>query len=520
MVGLLDLPLELREPILLEVILDTTQQPPDNPVSARRSKGYDVTKIKGCGDEPWSHIHCKPLQRHAMPLLHVNRQIRAEIFDLMPRKLAQGIDDAKLDVLYVEELSRKIWATWLSAPFPTDNLDTLHAQIRDFQIGPVRTLTIEHTIPSPMQDCERWVDPECAEILLKFLADVLHSGSGKTSIYKTQRVASAYWNQTADRTVKNLVINIPFERDQQDSPETRVRCMRCGHTHGDISNSHTRRMIPSGKRAALIFAQYLHKQLLDVFETAPKFWRTIKFPRTIFESIGAIRLEVGGRPFGSLELSQILAKLPSSENWNGRNIRRTDFFQWKRAAEEMRKTAGFTPVEHSVQEHELVGSTGIIASMLSRRGESLVREVTTFSEDVAPSARQPEANERVDFMGNAIFVREDGSALPGNATFYVSATRRGHVFFWPPPDRLYPRKNGYLGEYIDEPPKDGELVLFKGEGVLIPADNMGTSVFSGECTFYGPAENGSTEQSGARSLAFPPTRDSLADFFEVFQLEW
>ncbi|KAI7788251.1 hypothetical protein LA080_012318 [Diaporthe eres] len=478
MVGLLDLPLELREPILVEVILDTTQQPPNDPASAERSEGYEVMRTSGCKAEPWGLVHCRPLQRHAMPLLHVSQQIRDEVIELMPRRLAQRVDDAKLDVLYVEEFSRNLgfcpnlWVTWLSAPFPTNNLNTLHAQIRDFQI-PISSSwarLIWHHNVSIGEDCKYWVKPESAEMLLKFLAEFVRSRKGKTSIHKTQRISGSGGSQPANRTIENLVIDIPFDLDQQDSLEARVRCSWCTDTGDNISNNHAHCRIPSGKRAALIFAQSLHKQLLHILETAPTGWRWMSFLRKIFLAIGTIHLK-----------------------WN--DISRAEFFQWKRAAEEERMTAGFTLVKPSVQEHELVGSAGIIASMLSARGESLVREVTTSSEDVAPSGRQPAANEAVAFSGKAIWVQEDGSALPGNATFYQH-TNMGPWwggFSWIVHPADYRHEIEYQEEYIEERSRDGELILFTGEAILFWADNIEGTIISGEATFYCQGEEGSME---------------------------
>lgn len=494
MVGLLDLPLELREPILLDVILDTIQQPPDDPASAGRSEGYEVMRATGfMAKPPRDATFLKPLQHHAMSLLHVNQQIRDEVIGIMPRRLAQRVDDAKLDLLYVQNMGWNLWATWLSAPFPTNNLNTLHAQIRHFQAPRFYAPLIAHQNVSTGEDCKFWVNPESAEMLLDFLAELLRPPPGKTS------------------TIQNLVIDVPFDPDQQDSLETRVRCSWCTDPGAGIPNNHARCRIPSGKRAALILAQALHDQLLHIYEKSPTGWRIMRHPNIIFEAIGTIHLKVGGRPFRSLNLSQVLAELPRSEEWNKRSIRRSEFFQWKRAVEEKRKTAGFTLVKSSVQEHELVGSAGIIASMLLARGESIVREVTTSPEDVEPSARQPAVNGIVAFAGKAMLVQEDGISLPGHATFYYS----DDIPLWvtlPQPFAAqsvdYSHVRDYQGEYIEEQPKDGELALFKREAILFQTDSMlTTSVDSGEATFYGPAEEGNTEQPFAIEEDSPQAGD-------------
>ncbi|KAK7717121.1 hypothetical protein SLS63_010740 [Diaporthe eres] len=498
MAGLLSLPLELREPILVGVILDTTQQQPNDPAAAKCSEGYEFRKTIGFGTEPQGSIFCKPLRRHAMSLLHVNQQIRDEVIDIMPRRLAQRVDDAKLDLLYVQYTGWDLWATWLSAPFPTNNLNTVQAQIRNFQVRRSLSERIIHPTVSIGEDCNHWVYPEFASMLLNFLADSLQTRPGKNSIYATQKTAGAHGSKADNLTIQNLVINIPFELDPPDSLETRVRCSQCTDADGDIVNNHLHHRVPSGRRSALILAQSLRKQMLHFFETAPTGWRAKTFPKIVFECIGTIHLKVQGKLFGSLDLSQILAGLPHSEEWN--NISRAEFFQWKRAAEEERMTAGFTLVKPSVQEHELVGSAGIIASMLSARGESLVREVTTSSEDVAPSGRQPAANGAFAFSGKAIFVQEDGSALPGNATFYQDTDMGPWLdAFWlggfsrivHPVD--YRREKKFQEEYIEERSKDGELILFTGEVILFWADNIEGTIISGEATFYCQGEEGSME---------------------------
>lgn len=439
-----------------------------------------------------------------MSLLHVNQQIRDEVIDIMPRRLAQRVDDAKLDLLYVQNIGWNLGATWLSAPFPTNNLNTVQAQIRNFQVRESLSERIIHPTVSIGQDCNYWVYSDCASMLLNFLADSLQTRPGNNSIYATQKTAGADGSQAVNLTIQNLVINIPYELDQLDSLETRVRCSQCTDADADILNNHLHHRIPSGKRSALILAQSLRKQMLHIFETAPTGWRAMTFPKIVFECIGTIHLKVQGKLFGSLDLSQLLAKLPRSEEWHEHSISRAEFFQWKRAAEEKRKTAGFPLVKPSVQEHELVGSAGIIASILSTRSENLVREVTTSSEDVAPSARQPAANQAIPFTGKAVFVQEDGSRLPGNAIFYHDgnrATWASPLWFAQPID--YPDEIEYqgeyieeLGEYIEKPPKDGELVLFTGEAILFQSDNIATTITSGEATFYGPAEEGGTEQPG------------------------
>lgn len=493
MVGLLDLPLELREPILLDVILETTQPPPDGPFTVERRQEYEYIASFGIGDDPCSRLSCKPLQRHAMPLLHVNQKIRDEVMDLMPRRLAHRFNDAKLDVLYEENMGRgwDIQATWLSEPFPTKTMDTLHAKIRHLQYRTPGSPALSHPRVNIAQDCKYWLHRETAVMFLHFLAVFLTQNRTVTEF------TDAYtpWSVSASRTIRNVVIDIPFELDQQGSLETRVRCFGCTHDGGPMASDQSFAMIPSGKRAALILAQALENKLFQVFESV-QIGSTFFDPRKIaFESIGAIHLKVGERLFASFDLGQILAKMPRNEEWTRTRWTcwsRAGFFEWKRSAEEKRSTSGFGEVRPSFQEHELVGSAGIIAAMLSARGDSIVREATSFSEDVAPSIDVPEAEELIAFTGNAVFV-QDGVALPGNATFYCPDDTVGRYTTYLHPVTSQSPNDRYEGEHVEEQAKDGERVLFKGEAVLFPVNK----ILSGEATFYGPAEEGATDQRGA-----------------------
>lgn len=433
-----------------------------------------------------------------MPLLQVNQRIRDEVIDLLPRKLGQRIDDAKLDVLFVENISRQLWGTWLSAPFPTNNLNTLHAEIRVFQINRSYVSRLMHWAGSTGQDCRYWVDSECAEKLLKFLTNFLQPREGHTPAHKAWGINLAAESRVANRTIQNIAINIPFELEQQDSLQTRVRCSWCANAIADASNNDDGRMIPSGKRAALIFAQSLHNQLLQMFETPPREWHVTNCHRALFEAVGTIHLKVAGRPFASMDLGELLAKMPRDEQWNQYGVSRAEFFEWKRLAEERRKAAGFTLVDTSVQEHELVGPAGIIAGLLSTRAQSLVRGMTRFSEEVAPFTRIPTVNEGVALKGNAVFVQEDGSSLPGNALFYSPplplslGMDRWHI----PPIGDY-HWMYYMKKRSEAQPEDGEVVLFKGEAILLQSTSEETTITSGEAMFYGPAEEGRTEQPSA-----------------------
>lgn len=509
MVGLLDLPLELREPILLDVILDTTQKPPDDPRCFKGRGDFVIMDANILRLKSSPSIFARPLQRHAMPLLHVNQQIRDEVIDLMPRKLDQQIDDASADVVFVDKGNSswnsqfRLCATWLSAPFPTNHRNTVHAQIRYFQVPTSKP--VWHLHPKAMgNDCQSWVDSQTAGLLLSFLANTLVASSGSAAIFKVQRTAGECGSQTPYRTIQNLVLDILLEPDQQDSLETRIQCSWCADAHGDISNHGFYQMIPSGKRAALIFARTLRKQLLKIFDALPKYWGSTTFPCIVFECIGTIHLKVHGRLFESFDLSQILANLPRSEEWTDSAFSRAEFYKWKRAVEEKRRSAGFKVVRPSVQEHELAGSASIIASILAAKDESLVQEVTTPSDDITPSSGQPARDEVASFPVKAVFIEKDGTRLPGNATFFCSTfeawSNMQLAFYNPPLVDVYRRTSitrPLLRQASEEQPRCGEVVLFKGESIIFHSDKTLSTINSGHATFYGRAEEAGTEQSGS-----------------------
>lgn len=500
MVGLLDLPLELREPIFLDLILQTTQQPPENPPSASRSNTYGLVRglpvLKKTGD-----VFCKPLQNHALPLLHINQQIRDEVIDLVSRRLGQRIDDAKVDVMYLAH--EGLWATWLSVPFPTAHINTLHARLRNFHArhrNTDRLLAYCGTHDSRNQGSCSGVDVQNAGMLCDFLVAFLRGHERRSLSAVSQSSSSRCAYRNFGRTVKKVVVNVDFDSEwdaEQETPQYPLTGAKMildfarSDDEEEISNMACHRMVPTTKRNALAVAESLYQQLLKVFDVQPEYPRNARsFPNIVIENVGAIDIKVGGRPFRSLDLGQILADLPRKEEWRHQNLRRSEFFKWKRIAEEKRKTAGFEVVRSSVHEHELVGSAGLIAGMLSKRRESLVRDVAAVPEDAASSSTQPARGEMVAFTGKALLIQEDGNSLPGSATFYcptspIWRTIYLHIQNGQPVDET--SEPNHPVQHIAEVPRDGELVLFKGEAILLPANE----ITSGNATFYGRAADAS-----------------------------
>lgn len=501
MAGLLDLPLELREPIFLDLILQTTQQPPESPLSASRSNTYGLIRgipvLKKTRD-----VFGRPLQNHAMPLLQINKQIRDEVIDLISRRLRQRVDDAKVDVMYLAHVG--LWATWLSVPCPTAHINTLHAGLRSFQalhLGTDWLVGYEDTDDSMRQGSCSGVDVQNADMLCDFLAAFLTGHERKSLSVMSQSTNSGRVHRNFGPTVNRVVVDVDIDSEwdaKQGTPQYPLTDAKVVYnlTQSDddlkqLANKAYHCMVPSTRRNALAVAESLYQHLLKVFDVQPEYPRSARsFPDIVIENVGGIEIKVGGKPFRSLDLGQVLAELPRREEWKHKGFRRSDFFKWKRSAEEKRKTAGFEVVRSSVHEQELVGSAGLIANMLSERRESLVRGVAAFSEDVAPFSTQPARGETVAFTGKATFIQKDGNALPGNATFYCHTRltwRNMHLHFHtaqPVDQNSNPHRPV---QHIAEVPRAGELVLFEGEAIFFPANE----ITSGHATFYGRAADGS-----------------------------
>lgn len=521
MVGLLDLPLELREPILLDVVVDTIEKQPETPFELSKFKGYRTVFTHG-------GLFCKSLRRDARALLHINQQIRAEVVDLVLRKLAQRTDDARLDLVFEDRTNGpfNLWATWLSAPFRAYHLHTLHTQVRYLQVKKAGTRTnFPHVFRlSNTEDCCEWANGPTADRLLWFLAESLRTEAGKASIHRGRRKTRSTitgGDRLSLRTIQKLAIDIPVDPISPNSRNKPVRCMECHQTYEGTSL----RMVPSGKRAALLLAKSMHKILMwnlhDVAGT-PEYYHGTDF-RPIFERIGTIDLNVDGRLFENINLSQLLAETPLGEQWLDSPFRRTNFFDWKRAAERQRKAAGFKSVNTSVQECHLAGPAGLIGSILAARDDSLLGEFIGPSEKNVETPGQPAADEQVAFTGKAVLVHEDGSKLSGDATFYCPSdmswedsqsdsstdSSTDTISLGPPPKPFSDLQNclqpsaaydNFCNEFsVGKPlpgdrPRKGELVLFEGEAIVFPEARFET-IISGDATFYGRAEEVDAKQS-------------------------
>lgn len=521
MVGLLDLPLELREPILLDVVVDTIEEQPENTDEVGYFRGY-----RGLSHTWNTDVSCKSLPRHAMALLQINQQIRYEVIDIVLRRLGQRFNDAKVDVMYVQFgqsfMETNLFATWLSAPFPTTHLNSLRLQIRCFQTlenssfrwDPSLLPSTHQTVDSG-EDCQLWLGSENAALLLEFVRASLQPWAAHESSHECKRPSTALRSRTIDRTVQKLVIDIPFDSDPPLLPGARIRCMFCPTTNTNFSKKHSSPIIPRGKRAALIFAQALHEQLLRILDIAPRHGAPGIIPSIIFESVGTIELNVHGRLFRSLEMSRTLAKMPHVEEWDLPPFHRAEFFEWKREVEEKRRAAGFEVVKPSIQEHDLAGSAGLISSILVARNETLVPHGTLPITNDVPFLfqdlwKRPVAREIVLFTGNSVFVQEDGTKLSGDTTFYtrgeivIDATPLGDVRKTIVVSSDVPfSENSWMPDLTSqsfeeramaERPGDGEHVAFKGEAIFIGAWEGNQTIISGDATFIGRAEDASTEQ--------------------------
>lgn len=419
----------------------------------------------------------------------------------------QRVDDAKADVMYLADAG--LWATWLSAPFPTNHVNTLHACLRNFQArdqdsGWIIVSTGHHSMMR--QGFCSGVDTQNAGLLCDFLANFLRGDQANPLQIKSQRAIRGRGNQRSGPTIQKVAINIDFDSDWNAAQETPQYPLTQTSLFIDLTQTtinqqllhkHYHRMVPSSKRNALAVAESLYRHLLEVLDPRPRFFSATSFPDIIFERIGTIDINVGSRPFRNLDLGQILAELPRREAWTDVGFSRSEFFEWKRNAEQERRTAGFGMVRPSVKEEFLVGSSALVASMLSKRCENLVRDVATSSEDIAPAASMQSArNESIAFTGKAMLFQKDGNLLPGNATFYSSSGPNWSTYI-PNIQSVVNDSEPYCPEQdIEELPQDDEVALFKGETIVFQSCRIDPAIISGDATFYGRAGEARTEPPG------------------------
>ncbi|POS75212.1 hypothetical protein DHEL01_v206396 [Diaporthe helianthi] len=511
MVGLLDLPLELREPILLDVIFDTIKQQPAQPPTLDEAVigDYRCVQVFERGRNGSVLSFCSSLKRHAMSLLHVNQKIRNDVISFVLPGLAQHTNDAKLDIIIKKGPHPRpvsLWATWLSAPFPAYHLNTLHMQIRYFQDH----VSWEHhpsRILRSVKDCDSWIDYGTADMLLRFVAE--QTKAHGASIHERQRITITKGRLKSHRTIQKLVIDIPVDPNVPTSRGERVYCSGCLPNTTSTWDEANFCMVPTGKRTALILAKFLREKLLEIFHSVAESLEQPDYTtiRIIFERVGTIDLNVHGRLFESINLGQILAKSPRTEYRWGPFLAggRADFFAWKRAAEDQRMAAGFEPVNHSMQEHELSGPLGLIGSILSRRVDSIL--VKDPGDDVPP-ARQRVPRDPVVFTGKAALIQEDGTRISGDATFHRPAMfvlgnmlfvdlgfdtfdTYGEVPLLSDSDSSF---SGIRGEEV----REEEIEIFKAEAIVISTYDFEETIISGDAIFYGSAK-ASTEQSSSCS---------------------
>ncbi|KAL1878180.1 hypothetical protein Daus18300_002097 [Diaporthe australafricana] len=481
MVGFLDLPVELRDQILLEVILDTIQQPPEAPVSVKNNEAYRLVEDDSGFMASYSvGYFCKALQRHALPLLHINQQTRDEVIGVVSRRLGQRVDDAKLDVMDIK--NEGTWATWLSAPFPFTHLNVLHVQLRMFDVP-----LLDQTPEGYLGDN----DPD-AEGLCDLLACFLGALAGRSLLLENPEPSAGYGWRRGHHWVESLSIDIPFnsEPDPRYSLETFMQ--HAMDPNFKSTDEHYHCVVPSTQDIATAFAEFLHRYLLRIFDGEPQRRRNFHFHDIVYERIGKINISVGGTPFRSLDLSQILAELPPNENWFWAMLSRENYFFWKRMVEDTRETLGFRVVSPSIQEHELEGSLELIVGLLAAGNERLLDDIRDDEfPDEFPPPGEPDNREIVAFTGQAVLIQEDGTKILGNANFYW---KTDHIYYDDEEDIVRTgRSRGPFGTLpacyrmadLEKKSENGEAELFSGEAIVI-----GTStIVSGDATFYGRAED-------------------------------
>lgn len=119
----LQIPLEIRLSVFREAICSLADPPSCPAVSQEGRKRLSRDAFDGAG------IWQLPLRNPALPLLLVNKQIHAEVKDVLERATTSSYH---VDVMYLK--SYGLWTTWTIPALPrTQYIDSVHASFRVFE---------------------------------------------------------------------------------------------------------------------------------------------------------------------------------------------------------------------------------------------------------------------------------------------------------------------------------------------------------------------------------------------------
>ena len=315
--GLLEIPIEIREQILNEFLDTSRVEGPVNPKST----------INDRKTLPHSHIFFKKMQNLAVPVLLANKQLHGEIKDLINRKSSQRANYA-IDIMYVKDSG--LWSTWLSAPVLTTDLGTIHATFRLFNQP--------DNLPDTMYFPNMWRGGDGGppsgvwvfyDMITQFLDQRIGPWPHRAEV-EAERI-----------TIRRLVLDVltPVEPDIFPLAES-------PHRPGHDWMYRERQMRNSlQKTPAQVFANFLRLEISGLLCMG---YHMMGYGDVLHERFGNIEIRVDSELYHTWDVSNIFAKLPLyDDQWGTFSIaeRKASYRTWKLQAAEKRQRAGFRVVQ-------------------------------------------------------------------------------------------------------------------------------------------------------------------------------
>lgn len=315
--GLLDIPVEIREQILNDYLDTYRAEAPLNPASSfhgRQSHSYD-------------HVFYTKTQNPALSVLLVNKQLHVEMKDVLRHKRSQK-GNYELDIMYVKDSG--LWPTWLSVPTLTTDIDTIHATFRLFNLP--------DNIPKEMKYRNMWLGgdggpPSGVWVFYKMFTRFLEQNIGPWPCRIEEEAQSI--------TVQRLVLDVvtPAEPDilPLASTSRRPTVDYMGRFFLKAENEST--------PAVRIFANFIRREIGALLCMG---YHTTGYGEMLHERFGTIEIRVNGEEYHKWDLSDVFARLPlSDDQWGTFSAvqRKASYRHWKTDTAEKRRKAGFKVVE-------------------------------------------------------------------------------------------------------------------------------------------------------------------------------
>ncbi|CAM1500627.1 Fc.00g097890.m01.CDS01 [Cosmosporella sp. VM-42] len=315
--GFLEIPIEIREQILSEFLDISKAECPINPTSA----------INDRKPLPHKHIFFKKMQNPTVPLLLANKQLFGETKGLLSRKRSQRANYA-IDIMYVKNSG--LWSTWLSAPFLTTDIGTVHTTFRLFNQP--------NNLPSEMNFPNMWRGgdggpPSGVWIFYHMITQFLDQKIGPWPLRAETEAETI--------TVQRLVLDVltPVEPDI-------LSLAAFPHRPGHDWMDRARRTRNESKGLpAQVFADFIKREIGGLLCMG---YYTTGYGDILHERFGIIEIRVGGEPYHSWDVSEIFSKLPlNDDQWGTFSMaeRKASYRKWKLEAAEKRRRAGFRLIE-------------------------------------------------------------------------------------------------------------------------------------------------------------------------------